>query len=29
LKWMKHDDANFTGNNWTGRLMSAEIKTWF
>ncbi len=28
-KWFKHVDENFTDNNWTGRIMSAEIKTWF
>ena len=28
-KWMKHVDEKFTANNWTGRMMSAEIKTWF
>lgn len=29
LKWMKHVDEEFTDNNWTNRLGSAEIKMWF
>jgi hypothetical protein len=29
FKWMKHMDSEFTDNNWTNRLGSAEIKMWF
>ncbi len=29
VKWMKHDDANYAGNNWETPVISSEIKMWF
>ena len=29
MKWMRHQDKNFSANNWVNNLASAEIKMWF
>jgi len=28
-KWMRHQDKNYSANNWENTLASAEIKMWF
>jgi hypothetical protein len=28
-KWLKHEDESLSENNYTGRILSSEIKTWF
>ncbi len=29
LKWISHEDKNYSDNNWKGRFASGEIKFWF
>jgi hypothetical protein len=29
VKWMQHDDINYSDNNWATPVMSTEIKMWF
>ena len=29
VKWMRHEDKNFSANDWVNNLGSAEIKMWF
>jgi hypothetical protein len=29
LKWMQHEDVNYTDNNWATPVVSTEIKMWF
>jgi hypothetical protein len=29
LKWMQHEDVNFTKNNWATPVISTEIKMWY
>ena len=29
IKWMQHEDLNYTDNNWATPIISSEIKMWF